>query len=201
MENLIAEFKRGSKVYIGETLSVFVLALFFMFLPNITGLVETGIGGKIVLAWFAINAIIITIYSVIDFINLMLENVAIDRDFTQVIAFKVLFFGIFFGTNMFILIIGSSIAVPILALMGTYLVLAMTKVYFNKKVPYACLGILWFVTLLVISYVSYRGVYMLLFSVIPNQMIVGLIGTLVYFGLSFFILIVLLKKLNHKIKK
>ncbi|MGL4736136.1 MAG: hypothetical protein ACRCW2_01660 [Cellulosilyticaceae bacterium] len=198
MEILISEFKRGSKVYIGETLSVFALALFFVFLPKMTGLVASGIGGKIVLAWFVINAAIVAVYSIVDFVKMMLEGVVLERSFTQSMIFKVMFFGIFFGTNMFILIIGSSIAVPILALMGTYLVLAMTKVYFNKKVPYVCLGILWFMTLLVVSYVSYRMLYMMLFAVISNQMVVSLLGTLVYFGLTFFIFILLLKKLNKK---
>lgn len=198
MENLILEFKRGSRVYIGETLSVFALALFFVFLPKMTGVVESGIGGKIVLAWFMINATVVVIYSILDFVKLMLEDISVERKFTQAIIFKVMFFGIFFGTNMFMLIIGSSVAVPILALMGTYLVLAVTKEYFNKKVPYVCLGVLWFVTLLVITYLSYRMVYMLIFAVIPNQMVVGLLGTLMYFGLTFFVFVVLLKKLNQK---
>lgn len=198
VEDLVLELKRGAKIYIGESISLIAFVMFFVFLPKISFLVESNWGGIIVMGWLGMNTVAITLYALYDFIRIMLGEQKMGENKVQVLVFKTLFFTLFFGVNMFFVMVGSSIAVPVLALMGTFLVLALTKENFEKKVPYMCLGVLWYVALFVITYLGHRVLYMLLYTLIHNITIVGLLTTLLLLGITFFILVLLLKKLNQK---
>ncbi|MGL4345248.1 MAG: hypothetical protein ACRCTE_08630 [Cellulosilyticaceae bacterium] len=197
MAYLVAEFKKGFKVYLAEIISLIGLLVFFMILPKMSFMLENNMGMIVVMGWFVLNTLGIIIYTLYDFVRMMLEVTDIPENFLQRLMFKVLFFVIFFETNMFLFMVGSSISVPILALMGTFLVLATTREYFNKKAPYMCLGILWFITLFAVSYFAYKMCYILMYSVIPNQMLIGILTAILFFGCAFFIFITLGKKINQ----
>lgn len=194
------ELQRGKKVYIAEAISLVLFMLFLALGPKLDFLRQGNIANGIIFTWLILNVISITFYEIYDFTSLLLKEQKLEANMTQQFLIKILLFLLFFTTNIFLIVVGNSIGIPLLALALTYLILLGAAKTIENKGLLITLGILWFGTFFVLVYLGYPILVMGICTLIKNVAIGEfIIGTL-YLLISMFILVKVLKKIDENVK-
>ncbi|MDA3730475.1 hypothetical protein PBV87_03005 [Niameybacter massiliensis] len=190
-EQIKSELSGGKKIYIFEVISMIGFVLLLTVGSQIPILATTMVGNIIMYAWIFINLLVIVIYNVHEFVNIIMKQKVVEGNIIRCLLIKFLFFVSLFMINIFPITMlmllaggrmGIDMSLPIFALMVALFIVCLAKKGIPSTKALTFLGVLWFVTIFSALYFVYPLLFVGITSLVKQEMISSTILSIIFFG-------------------
>lgn len=200
------EFKNGQKVYLFELLSLIGFIFFLILGAKIPVLTTTSLGNIIMFGWILINGVVLVIYEMHDFAELLLNGKKASKNVVKNLLIKCVLFITLFMINIFPITalmmlsgmrLGIDMSLPFLALMVGLLMVSFARKSIPSVKILTILGCLWFISTFAVLYLLYPLLYIGIVTLVKQEMIASTFSSILLFGTAVLIFYQLIKKIKQ----
>ena len=144
LNELKQEMLAGKKVYLFEVISFLLFGVFVMIgdmIPVIA--TEPMLIAYITIIWLLTNAVVIVVYALYSFIEIVRKEKPLYSSLGRVILFKVIFFTFWFALSSILFMNTTGMSIPIISLGLTFMVLVATREVVPSKKLHVVAVALW----------------------------------------------------------
>ena len=200
-EELKKELIEAKKVYLFQLIS---LVLFYVFLASgnslgqYIGVVAVNV---ILIAWMIINAVVIMVYTILNYIGVLYGDVPVGKNLGRTLLFKLIGFIMWFSVNTVIFLGSSGTSIPIVSIVLTLWIVAIAKKSKVSRKMLKVVGVIWFVTFFMMAYVGYPLLMATFMQLFKSEVGASLLINVLYFGMAILGYLSLIKKTETEVEE